>query len=343
MELVHHHRTNNSNLDRKAEVVETKHKVEVVRITHLEPHPRADNLEVTKIWGYVSCVQKGQFKIGDLAAYIEPDSIVDTSRPEFSFLGDHSRIRVRTMRGMRSQGFVLPAPPGSKEGDDVAEILGVTHYDPPIPMSTGGECEKPPPGFYPSYDIKPWRHYKYLLNPEEMIVATEKIHGASSRYCFRDGKFYVSSHNEWKRYCPKNMFWQAAIQNPWIEEFCRNNPELTLYGEVFGTVKHFKYGSKQNQIQFAAFDVLYKGDWMSYEDTRTLDIKHPVPVVYYGPYNEDRMLELCSGPSIVAMRNGADHIREGIVIKPIKERISLEIGRVQLKLVSDDYYEHKKG
>jgi len=57
-----------------------------------------------------------------------------------------------------------------------------------------------------------------------------------------------------------------------------------------------------------------------------------VPVLYEGPYIKEKMLKLSSGKSTMA-----DHIREGVVIKPTEERWHDEVGRVQLKLVSNEY------
>ena len=61
-----------------------------------------------------------------------------------------------------------------------------------------------------------------------------------------------------------------------------------------------------------------------------------VPVVYRGAFDLEFLKGLSVGPSLIS---GVDHIREGIVVKPTKERANLEIGRVQLKLISNDYLE----
>jgi len=62
---------------------------------------------------------------------VVPDSIVDVSRPEFSFLSTRGdvkdgklRIRVSKFRGTLSMGLLIPAPQGMVEGDDAAEFLG---------------------------------------------------------------------------------------------------------------------------------------------------------------------------------------------------------------------------
>src|SRR5271156_904148 len=52
------------------------HKCEVVRLACIGVHPNADKLERVIVFGYEVCVGKGDFKGGDLAIYIPPDSVV---------------------------------------------------------------------------------------------------------------------------------------------------------------------------------------------------------------------------------------------------------------------------
>ncbi len=139
------------------------HKVEVVRVK-LDPHPNADTLSVVQVHNFTCCVRTADWQDGDLAAYIQPDSIVDTSRPEFTFLEGHERIRVKKLRGIVSMGLLVKAPEGVNVGDDAAEALGVTHYEPPLPLSAGGDVEAPPPGLYaPTYDVESMYRFAHLF------------------------------------------------------------------------------------------------------------------------------------------------------------------------------------
>ena len=72
----------------------------------------------------------------------------------------------------------------------------------------------------------------------------------------------------------------------------------------------------------------------------SLDGKCPcVPLLWRGPYSAEKLAELAEGKTTF---EGAGHIREGTVITPIQERTHPEIGRVQLKYVSNDYLSKKK-
>jgi len=318
------------------------HKVEICPVV-VEKHPNADTLGVVKIYGYSCVVKISDWKEGMLGAYIPPDSLVDTTRPEFIFLtkpGEQFiRIRAKKLRGIQSFGLLIPAPENTKIGDNVAGQLGVTHYEPPE-LTTGGQSEKAPPHLsgLSAFDVDSMRRYNSILQEGEPVIVTEKIHGASSRYCFTDGRIYVGSRNEWKKYDPKNMFWKALY--PELEQFCKDHKGFIVYGEVYGEVKGFRYGCTKGQVKFAAFDLLTPDHhWENAKATRLLlQSVSQVPLLGEIPFSFDAVCALAEGASTML---GADHIREGCVVKPLIERWNEEIGRVCLKVVGAGYLEKK--
>lgn len=312
------------------------HRVEVVRIREISTHPNADALDLVRIHGYTCCIRRGEFREGDLAVYVEPDYVVDSSRPEFAFLAGRERIKVRRLRGIHSQGLLIKAPEGAVEGEDVMQRLGIQRYEPPMPLSTGGESERGPVGFRPAYDVDSWRRFREVFVPGEEVVVTEKIHGASARYAFDGGRMYVGSRTEWKKADEKNLWWIALARNPWIEPFCREHPDLTVYGEAFGRVQDLHYGAGKNDVFFRAFDLLRGDTWLPYDEmAELLPPEHRVPFVFRGAHGPE-IEALSEGASLVP---GAAHLREGIVIRPVRERTHPTIGRVQLKIVSNAYLE----
>lgn len=311
------------------------HKVEVVPVV-MRPHPNADSLSIVDIFGYTVCVRTEDWKSLALGAYIVPDSVVPDN-DTFAFLKGQRRIKVKRLRGVVSQGLLIPAPEGAVEGDDVAALLGVTRYDPPMQISSGGEAIAPPGGIHPTYDVDSWYRFKHLFIEGEEVTATEKIHGASARFVWQDEQMFCGSRSEWKREDEKNLWWRAARETEGLLDFCKANPEITVYGEVYGRVQDLHYGTKPGEVRFVAFDLLRKGQWISFEEARALGSGLPwVPLLYRGPYNEQRMLALADGKTTMP---GAEHVREGIVVKPLIERTDPEIGRVLLKIVSNAYLE----
>lgn len=338
------------------EIKKSTHKTEVVKV-HLEPCPNADSLSLVTVFGYKVVVRTADWTEGALGAYVVPDSLVDTSKPEFAFLGGSNRIRVRRFRGTLSQGLLVKAPEGSKVGDDVSEILGVTRYQPPEPGEPGSpgyhpgrgmENERGPEGWSPKYDVDSWFRYKHLFKEGEEVVATEKVHGASARYAYRNGRMYCGSRTCWKKESDENIWWKALRKSPSIAEFCQahDGMDTILYGEVYGQVQDLKYGHSKGGVSFVAFDVWQMGRWVGWEELGNLEKFQSlfwVPTIYKGPYEENKIRTLADGKSTVAKIHGdPNQLREGIVVKPIVERNDPEVGRVQLKLVSDTYLERAK-
>lgn len=347
----------------------TTHCVPVIRIETIESHPNADALELVPVWGYTCAIKKGSFKVGDLAAYIEPDYEVPLGLPEFSFLQKPGkfrathRIAVARLRGVYSQGLLIPAPEGAKEGDNVMEHFGITRWEPPEPvMVKGAFAEKGPDIFAPKYDLENWRKYQKLMIPGEEIILTPKIHGTNARFVWAEDRMWCGSRTQWKMrpglsvkdpvaissnvaegtIVPNNAWWAAHAQNPWIEEWCKANPGVVVYGEVFGPgiQQGFNYGLSKNQVGFAVFDILRKGQWIPNSEFANSEFAglNFVPVIYAGPYDRAVIEELAEQDETF---NGAGHIREGVVIKLLKERFDPEIGRIALKHVSNRYYEVK--
>jgi RNA ligase (TIGR02306 family) len=333
------------------ELVKSTHRVEVVPIV-LETHPNADALSVVRVFGYQVVVRTEDWENVQLGAYIPPDSVApDTS--EFEFLGDHKRIKVRRFRGVFSQGMLMPVPEGAQLGDNVADIMGITRYEPPENYTMGGQSVPAPEGFRPKYDVDAWQRYKYLFKDGEEVVVTEKIHGANARFTCVDGEMYCGSRTMWKKELEGDLWWRCLAKNGWIEEFCRVHPDFTVYGEVYGNVQSLKYGAGKNDIYFAAFDLWHNKDarFLNWEEVKiyvnSLDPIYDgltkfdlvwVPVLYEGPYSE-ALAEMADGLSEVLHAN---NIREGVVIHPIKERVDLELGRVKMKCVSNKYLEKDK-
>lgn len=263
------------------------------------------------------------------------------------------------------------------EGEDVSERLGVTHWNPDSDTAnTKGETAHAPrrrrpktlKGWFhfllhkvfgrrsksyveyvnvdaPVYDVEGLKNHPNTFEDGEQVYITEKIHGSNARYVYLDGVMYAGSRTQWKSAESTCVWRKALLDNPWIEEWCKRHEGFILYGEVTPTQKGFDYGVQKGQVGFFLFDIRTpEGQWVSYEDLVNFDDPFEmdeviyagcmVPGLYVGPYSKQIVDDLVSGPSMV---HGAKHIREGIVIKPIRERTVRGVGRVILKLVSNDF------
>lgn len=323
--------------------------IQVVRIGPIEKHPNADTLSVTKIHGgYPVVIRTTDFREGDLAVYLPIDAVLPLSNPRFAFLKkpdsakDSHRLKAAKLRGIFSMGLLIPSDPGWIEGQDVQDALGVTKYEPLVHLGFGDENETDP-GHMPVYtDICGYRRYGEVLKPGEPVSITEKCHGANGRAWYQDGRLWMGSHTTIKKPCVTNLWWSIAEKYK-LEERLKDHPGVGLYFEVYGWVQDLRYGAKRSgEVWMACFDAmdlktrryLDREEFVAFVDSIGLP---RVPTLYEGPWDTS-LLSLAEGQSTIP---GADHIREGIVIKPMKERFDETIRRVILKHVGEGYLMRK--
>lgn len=314
------------------------HEVKVVKVGQIEKHPNADSLGLTKIFGgYTAIVRLGDINEGDLCVYIEPDYVVPETE-EWSFLKGHNRIKAKRLRGVWSQGLLVKAKEGMCEGDNVMELMGITRYEPSMKFFYGS-AKQPTSAVSHilKYDVEPLRKHLFMFTPGEEVVATEKIHGANARYFFDGEEMWCGSRTQWRKPEEGDLWWRCLEENLWIEKICREYAGYTIYGEVFGQVQDLKYGSKPGDVFFRCFDIMRPDmSFMDYDVAQNIvGVDNYVPVVYKGPFDFEKLEELSRMNSVLAN----NQIAEGIVVRPVKERVDAHNGRVVLKLVSDKYLE----
>jgi RNA ligase (TIGR02306 family) len=242
--------------------------------------------------------------------------------------------------------MLTAADPSWAEGEDVGERMAIEKYEPDADRhdSKGGnrvrvpcEDDEQDPGLAPAYtDIEGWRKWKRAIEPGEEVVLTEKIHGANARYVWSEGRLYIGSRTRWKK-LDASTHWNTAAVYHGLAEKLAKAPGICIYGEVYGQVQDLKYGVA-GAARFRMFDAMdtVTRKYLDHDAVvalaATLDIDM-VPEVYRGPWSED-VAAMANGASLVP---GADHMREGFVVKPVRERFDLRLGRVVLKMVGEDY------
>ena len=128
-----------------------------------------------------------------------------------------------------------------------------------------------------------------------------------------------------------------------------------LFGEIYGWVQVLRYGAMPGEYWFRAFDVL---DGTSYWDAERfcyeIAPKYRVPKLDAMPFDFKALQALAEGPTLLPCVGNTNrplrkdknapipNIREGIVVRPVRERAEHKLGRVILKLVSNGYLETVK-
>ena len=332
--------------------------VTVVKLGPMVSHPNADTLNITKVFDYQVITKKGGFQEGELVVYVPVDSVVPDveewhwlcptnadGKPNFPVGQVPEKYRVieaKKLRGIFSQGMLAPLPKSVNklnEGDDVTHIMGITKYEPPVSFTMSGDVESPPKGWaFSTYtDIEGMRRYPDIIQFEEEVVVTEKIHGCNGRYVHDGERLWVGSHTQIKKFDVNSLWWQACNDRSMVFDLA---PFHIFFGEVFGQVSDLKYGVKSG-CKFRVFDVydVKAQRYIDHDDAVAIATRcrlEWVPTLYRGPWKPE-LNELCEGQSVLA-----NNVREGFVVKPVKERWNQEIGRVILKRHGEGYLLRKK-
>lgn len=359
----------------------------------IENHPNADRLELAKVGEYRSAVRKGEFESGQLAAYIPEAAILpdwmlqklglwDKEKGKGMLAGKlGNRVKAIRLRGTISQGLIYPIEKGILtsdggllcrperedllvyEGDDVTEFLGITKYEPKIPVHMAGEVNNVGTQNTFHFDIENWRKYPNVFKEGEDVVFTEKIHGSfqcigyssdvgtmvSSKGLFGQGLAFKldTEANDNNLYVKAFRSFDSIgvprfdiIERARAEVFVDGQPFYFL-GEVFGQgVQDLQYGASKPSVRI--FDIYVgkpgQGEFLGYygvvQVCAVLGLEM-VPTLYTGPFSVDTMKKWTDGDEEVSGTHA--NIREGIVMKPIEERRDNELGRVCLKSVSEKY------
>ena len=330
-------------------------KITVATIDQVNPHDNSDNLELVRVGGWQCVVKKGEYQEGDKVVYFPPDTLISekwTARLGVTnYCSERSglrRINRAKLRGEPSFGLVVRPEHDFWEVDrDVTDFYGAKKYEPPVKFSMGDAGPEDP--FVPRYtDIENLRGYTRVLTPGEEVVLTEKIHGTSVRVAIIEEEKRAGSRKHMRK--PPEDYSTSFYWYPWsrpeivrmMEALGKEHKQVVVYGETFGKVQNLKY-NVPNGIDFRVFDMIIEGEWVNYDDCVAYCEEYGVrmvPLIARIPYDLDKIAEFSEGTTRV---NGADHMREGVVVKPVVERRDLKVGRVILKYVSDTYLMSKHG
>lgn len=339
---------------------------EVVLITGITKHPKADRLEFAAFStldgpsNYQVIVGKGDFVEGQLAAYFSVDVVVPLDRPEFRFLSeredgkgkDKYRLRAARLRGEFSQGLLTRLPSdGYKLGQYLGDEFGVTYYTPPeIDEPAKVSNKKPKPQPMPVYGVDSLKKRSGLFVEDEQVRITEKIHGTNFRFGWVRRRFLgipvgyrfvVGSHRAIKDstgggYYSEDLWNQYAKEHN-LKERSSTIKGAIFYGEIFGVTKG---GQKIQDLTYGRlfpdcrlFDVLGPRGWGTPSDLADCGIVlglKLVPTLYSGPYAPGMEEAWAEGKSLLY----PEQIREGCVVESLENH---GVPRRKAKYVSEAY------
>lgn len=259
----------------------------------------------------------------------------------------------------------------ARVGDDMAGFLGITKWIPPIPDELLGEVFAPGREVTVDFDIEDVKAFPDAMIEGEEVEYTEKMHGVftgltivpaedvkalglaefafgpdSNMLLYSKGlgaqglAFKAVEANENSVYVRATAGLRARLAN-----FATSIREpLTIMGETFGPgVQDLHYGKELGFRMFGACTG-YRGGLEHYGPERRAELAAALGVeqvhcFYRGPFSWETLAEHTDGKT----STGADHIREGVVVTPVKQRDHIRLGRVIVKSVSEKYLLRKGG
>lgn len=232
----------------------------IQRITALNPIEGADAIEVADVLGWKVVVKKGEYEVGDLAIYLEIDS-VPPDEEQYRFLWkfaeqrpNNFRVKTIKLRGQISQGILFPLRADRspyignahrwwmsdefivEESEDVTDRLGITKYEAPLPRGSDDIAGQFFDGVPKTDEERVQsstgrKHLEALLSRPYYI--TIKCDGASMTVAMHDGEPKVASRNYRLALTQDSAYWNAAV-NSGLLDWVALNPKYAVQGELVG-------------------------------------------------------------------------------------------------------------
>lgn len=336
--------------------------VTVETIDKIWPHPNADRLELASLenLAFQFIIGKGSFSEGDNVLYFPIDSVLTQETAKSlgleGKLAGKQRNRVKTvrLRGEISQGVVGPVSlienittvdgeyPSTEE---ITDFLGVKKYEPEAVVCKDADLLPLPAGLS-AYDIEGAERFGHIVDllMDEPVYVSEKVEGSnfSVTHSVLDEKTYVNQRNytiKLKEGADTNShtWWKVAKESGLLVVAqtlsAQSGQTVTIYGELIGPgVQENYYGV--NKHKALLFDVKIGESFMDYEGFRDLCTEYslePVPTLTAGTKLSDWLGDQTVQKAANGKSKLCDKLREGIVIKPMKERYEQGFGRLFIK------------
>lgn len=168
----------------------------VQTITKIEPHTNADTLSIATVMGWRVIIKTGEFQEGDNIIYVETDTIMPAKK-EYEFLERvNFRVKPIKLRGLFSEGLIIPNTAVLPVGTDVTDLIGVKKYEKAVP-DDGESMGSFPTSLCSKTDEERIQGNVYLLGRlrEKDFYITTKHDGSSVTFGKLNGEFYVCSRN----------------------------------------------------------------------------------------------------------------------------------------------------
>lgn len=335
-------------------------------IKNLEPIKNADKIELATILGWKVVVKKNDFSIGDLCVYFEIDSLLPET--EWSKFLENKKYRIKTLRfrGCLSQGLVMPISIDKRLenleiGADVTDLLSIEKYDKPIPQTQ--EIKGNFISCVPKTDEFRIQSFPELINKidEKDFYATVKLDGTSSTFANINNEFIACGRN-WQIKEGNNKYWRIVNKYNLKEKLLENE---CIQGEICGPgIEKNKLGLTDEKLFIFNYFKINFG-YLNYFDLLEFCYKNnlnPVPLDFIVIKKKNNYIDkiitiykkitgndikiinrkdfintIDSWLEIAKGNYDNGHIREGLVVRPIKNTNGVNLPQISFKVINNDF------
>lgn len=330
----------------------------IQRIVDIQAIPEADKIDCVTVLGWKCIVKKGEFKVGDLVIYIEPDSML----PFNPWTGEESfdkpmRLKTVKMKKQISQGLVLstnlPQLTGSiwlQEGTDITEQLGITKYEPPpLPAQLSGIAKGNFPSFLVKTDEERIQSCPGILDRYKGVefLVTEKLDGCSVSYYLIGDVFGVCSRNLELKENPEVVQWKIAEELKIKEALAAINEKkggsFAVQGELVGPkIQDNKLAFPNNRFYaFNLYDIANRR-FLGHNDLTAWCLENNIPqvpllcTITFGQGGHSTVDDLVNLVTCKSTFNPAIWM-EGGVFRPAVEQHDPDLGRLSFKCINPEF------
>lgn len=325
-------------------------------ITEIKPIEGADFIEAAKIQGYWSVIKKGEYKVGGLIIFVQPDTLLlRESWNKFIWPkndqdpnGPPIRIKVAKFKKQISQGLVLPADLMGNNldkcvvGDEVSDCLEIKKYEKPISPELIGKIKGNFPGFLRKTDECNALSYPGVIDElkGKHYFITTKRDGQSLTFYYREGVFGCCTRNLEKMYDANDSHWKIAAELDLENKLKGFGFNAAVAGEFVGP------GINGNKIKLARFNFAVFNIW-NIDEQRYLDYMEmyslcdaydilTVKIIEKGEnfsYDSNQLIQMANNQLYET-----GEIAEGIVVRSKTEQYSPTLdGRLSFKIISEKF------
>lgn len=241
----------------------------IEQIKLVEKHPNADSLDLVQVLNYKCIVKLGQYKVGDIVVFIQPDTVLPDAPWAAFYKSKSNRVKAIRLRNVWSMGIVESLLTVGLEneqfevGQEISDRIGVIKYEAPVPQDLSAKGGLP--YGIPKTDEERWQNIDRLPYGK-LVDITLKVDGQSETIyckqlpdetwdtgiCGRSFAYKTDAINKYTENARKHNLIEK------LKAFCiKENVSLCIRGEQYGTgIQAFaKNPHSKKELGFAMFSV----------------------------------------------------------------------------------------